>query len=145
MPPSLVLALNEIDKLKHILYKDYRFPQAIAMLNRTQERILMTIKYGNELSMVNIARAIGIEKGPFSQTVDKLEQMELVSRERAQADKRNIYLKLSPKGEALVKIVEESMDSHFANKTKHLKEEEQTALYDALATLEKIASTINKK
>ena len=72
MSKKIAIELNSVDLLKHVLYKDYTFPEVINHLNLTQERILMTVRNSDHLPMVTIARAIGLEKGPFSQTVDKL-------------------------------------------------------------------------
>lgn len=145
MNTPLALALNNVDLLKHALYKDYQFPKEINTINRTQERILMTVKYSQALTMVTIARAIGMEKGPFSQSVDKLEELDLVYRNRSQTDKRNIHLKLTDKGEELTTIIEKSMEQHFEISMKKLDPIQKIEFFKALETLGRIANTINKK
>lgn len=145
MNTPLALALNNVDLLKHALYKDYQFPEEINTINRTQERILMTVKYSHNLTMVTIARAIGLEKGPFSQSVDKLEELELLCRHRSETDKRNIHLRLTTKGEVLTAIIENSMEKHFESSMSKLTAEQKNAFLQALETLKQIASIINKK
>lgn len=141
---SLALALNNVDLLKHTLYKDYQFPEEINNINRTQERILMTVKYSQHLTMVTIARAIGLEKGPFSQSVDKLEELGLLNRHRSETDRRNVHLKLTEKGADLTTIIENSMERHFETSMNKLTNEEKRTFFQALDTLKKIANILNK-
>lgn len=141
---SLALALNNVDLLKHTLYKDYQFPEEINNINRTQERILMTVKYSQHLTMVTIARAIGLEKGPFSQSVDKLEELGLLNRHRSETDRRNVHLKLTEKGADLTTIIENSMERHFETSMNKLSNEEKRTFFQALDTLKKIANILNK-
>lgn len=145
MNTPLALALNNVDLLKHALFKDYQFPVEINNINRTQERILMTVKYSHNLTMVTIARAIGIEKGPFSQSVDKLEEMELLYRHRSETDKRNIHLILTEKGKALTAVIEKSMEKHFEISMNKLDAQQKNDFFKALETLKQIAETISKK
>lgn len=139
------LALNNLELLKHVLYKDYQFPSEVGNLNRTHERILMTIKYCPELTMVNISRAIGIEKGPFSQSVDKLEYLNLVKRVRSNIDKRNIHLQLTTQGISLTQVIENSMESHFETSLQKLTKEQQLDLFNALETIKQLSEIISSK
>jgi DNA-binding MarR family transcriptional regulator len=120
-------------------------PKELAFINLTQERILMTVKNSINLSMVSISRAIGLEKGPFSQSVDKLEKLELLERVRSTSDKRLVHLFLTKKGELLTQKVEESMESHFSENIKVLSKQELNDLYSSLDTLKQIAETLISK
>ncbi|MCA5006404.1 MarR family winged helix-turn-helix transcriptional regulator [Sphingobacterium bovistauri] len=142
---NIAIELNGVDLLKHALFKDYNFPKEIAHLNLTQERILMTVKNSSNLTMVTIARAIGLEKGPFSQTVDKLAEMQLLERVRQVSDKRKVFLKLTEKGEELAKIVEDSMRLHFNEKIKMLTTDEIREIFQALDSIQKIAKILISK
>jgi len=145
MKENIALTLNSLELLKHTLYKDYSFPEELEALNLTQERILMTVKYGHNLPMVTIARAIGLEKGPFSQTVDKLEALQLLVRQRSTTDKRTIFLQLTPKGKQLADIVEASMDAHFKTKLSALSPQALQDFLNALAVLHTTANLLNAK
>jgi|GEM_PF-1691881 len=145
MSENIALALNSVDLLKHVLYKDYVFPTELGNLNLTQERILMTVKNANDLPMVTIARAIGLEKGPFSQTVDKLEQLDLLTRVRSNTDKRLVFLRLTSKGEQLTQVVVASMEAHFRVKTSKLSSAELGDLLHALSILKKTANLLISK
>jgi len=142
---KIAIELNSIDLLKHILFKDYTFPKELADLNLTQERILMTVKNSAQLPMVTIARAIGLEKGPFSQTVDKLEELDLLKRMRSTEDKRLVYLCLTDKGAAITAIIEESMENHFSEKISILSRVEKQDFFHALALLKQTAINLISK
>lgn len=145
MAKKIALELNSIDMLKHVLFKEYQLPIALANLNLTQERILMTVHNSADLPMVTIARAIGLEKGPFSQTVDKLEELGLMQRVRSKMDKRLVHLELTPEGERVTKLIEESMDAHFEIKMKALSTDQLNDFYAALDTLRQTANILISK
>lgn len=142
MKKTIALELNSIDLLKHAMFKDYVLPEEAKALNLTQERILMTVKKSINVSMVSISRAIGLEKGPFSQTVDKLEKLGLLTRYRSQNDKRLVHLKLTEMGEELTQKIEESMNLHFSERIKFLTDEERKNLYDGLDKINQIANIL---
>ena len=142
MDKKIAIELNSIDWFKHALFKDYVLPEALSCLNLTQERILMTIKRSEQLPMVTIARAIGLEKGPFSQTVDKLETRGLVERIRSKEDKRLVYLQLTAKGLEMTEAIEASMEAHFASKMAKLSAKERQQLFDALEVLKHTSSIL---
>lgn len=145
MGSKISVELNSAELIKYALFKDYHLPKDLANLNLTQERILMTIKNSLNLSMVAIARAVGLEKGPFSQTVDKLEALGLLKRIRSQSDKRLIHLQLTVAGTEMANKVEASMESHFSQQIALLTEAECEELFSALAALKKIAQLIISK
>ena len=145
MERKIAVELNSVDLIKYALFKDYSLPEELAFLNLTQERILMTVKKSVNVSMVSISRAIGLEKGPFSQTVDKLEELGLLERVRSSSDKRVICLFLTKKGEVVSEKVEQSMENHFSNNIKMLSDKEVNDLYHSLDTLKQIAETLLSK
>lgn len=145
MSKKIAIELNSVDLLKHVLYKDYTFPEVINHLNLTQERILMTVRNSDHLPMVTIARAIGLEKGPFSQTVDKLVDLNLLSRVKSTSDKRLVFLELTQKGEELTQLIEDSMELHFSKKLNVLTEKQFNDFFNALEVLNKTATILISK
>lgn len=145
MKKNIAIELNSIDLLKHALFKNYSFPEEVSMINLTQERILMTVKNSKNLSMVTIARAIGLEKGPFSQTIDKLENLELIQRVRSSSDKRLIHLELTNKGILITQIIEDSMEKHFSDRIQKLSQTETSDFFKALEILQKTANLLISK
>ena len=94
---NILLTINGLNLIKYALYKDYSLPEEFSYINLTQERILMTVQSSQNTSMVQIARAIGLEKGPFSQVIDKLESLNLIERKNSAFDTRVINLFLTEK------------------------------------------------
>lgn len=137
--------LNHADLIKHAFFNDYQLPKELGIINLTQERILMTIKNSMSFTMVSIARTIGLEKGPFSQSVDKLEKLDLVEKVRSTTDKRKIQLKLTIKGEEFTAKVKQSMEDHFLIKLNTLSPEDLNELYKSLESLKKIANILLSK
>jgi len=145
MQRKIAIELNSIDLLKHILFKEYTLPLELSDLNLTQERILMTVRNSDQLPMITIARAIGLEKGPFSQTVSKLEELGLIVRVRSTTDRRLVFLKLTNEGESVTDIIEGSMDLHFKKKIDALSPEQVDDFFHALGTLKKTAQILISK
>lgn len=145
MARNIAIELNSIDMLKHVLFKDYSFPKELSELNLTQERILITVKNSEELPMVTIARDIGLEKGPFSQTVDKLQELSYIERVRSKEDKRLVNLKLTTEGEAITKIIEDSMEEHFKVRMAKLSPSQLDSFFQALEVLRNTANILISK
>ena len=144
MEKKISVALNSVDLIKYALFKEYHLPKELE-INLTQERILMKIHNSINLSMVAIGRSIGLEKGPFSKTVDRLEELDLVKRNRSAEDKRLIHLSLTPKGEQLAIAIETKMESNFSEKISKLTEEERNDFFNALSVLNKTANILINK
>jgi DNA-binding MarR family transcriptional regulator len=144
MEKSVSQALNSVDLIKYVLFKEYYMPKEFG-INLTQERILMKVKNSVNLSMVAISRSIGLEKGPFSKTIDRLEELDLVKRNRSFDDKRLIHLSLTPKGEKLANEIETKMETHFSEIIGKLSEDEQNDFFNALSILHKTANILINK
>lgn len=144
MEKKVAIELNSVDLIKYALFRDYNLPKEFA-INLTQERILMNVKNSINLSMVSISRSIGLEKGPFSKSVDKLEELDLLRRVRSSSDKRLVHLSLTEKGKLLADEVENNMESHFSEKIKMLTEEELKLFFDSLNTLRETAKILISK
>ena len=140
---KISLELNSVNLISYALYRDYHLPKELG-INLTQERILMTIKNSVNFSMVQIARQIGLEKGPFSQSIDILEKLVLVKRIRSSTDKRSIHLNLTEKGKLLTNMIQKNMDNHFNNVLSSLSEKEKTDLFNSLNTIQKTADILLK-
>ena len=144
MEKKVSIELNSVDLIKYALFKDYNLPRELG-INLTQERILMNVKNSINLSMVSISRSIGLEKGPFSKSVDKLEELDLLQRIRSSSDKRLVHLSLTEKGQFLADEVEKSMESHFSEKIKMLSTKELIAFYGSLNILKETAKILISK
>lgn len=144
MDKKISLALNSVDLIKYALFKEYYLPKEFG-INLTQERILMKIKNSINLSMVEISRSIGLEKGPFSKSIDRLEALDLVQRIRSIEDKRLIHLALTPNGIQLANEIESKMEHHFSEKIAKLSDQDRDDFFQALSILNKTANTLINK
>ncbi len=135
MKQTVLTELNSINLLRYALFKDYSLPEELNYLNLTQERILMTVKDHKSSSMQDIARFIGLEKGPFSQVVNKLGKIGLLEKCRQESDQRVIHLKLTKKGIILSDKIQRHMHQHFEEVLTKLTAAERQALVDSLVTI----------
>nr|WP_319401853.1 MarR family winged helix-turn-helix transcriptional regulator [uncultured Carboxylicivirga sp.] len=145
MNKNISTEINSLNLIKYALYKDYYIPEELSYLNLTQERILITVKNSTNSTMVSIAREIGLEKGPFSQTIDKLEKIELIERIRSPEDKRNIKLKLTKKGDDISSKILFAMEDHFKSIVGNLSEKELNDLFKAFNIIKSIANKLLQK
>lgn len=65
---------------------------------RGQARILKLLIDNGEMSQRSIQDILDIKSGSLSEMVRKMEAEELISREKDEADRRNITIKITPKG-----------------------------------------------
>lgn len=144
MNRTISTEINSLNLLKYALYKDYYIPKDLSFLNLTQERILITVKSSPNLSMVSIAREIGLEKGPFSQTIDKLVKLELIERIQSPEDRRHNKLRLTKQGEGISDKILGAMEDHFDTIVQNLSENELNDLFDALNTIKSTAKLLLK-
>ena len=144
MEKKISIALNSVDLIKYALFKEYYLPKDFD-INLTQERILMKVKNSINLSMVAISRSIGLEKGPFSKTIDRLEELDLVKRNRSSDDKRLVFLSLTPRGLKLAEEIETKMETHFSEIVDRLSEDEQNDFFKALSILNNTANILINK
>ena len=141
---NIINELGSLSLIKYALYQEYRKPEWLDDLNLTQERILLTLKEHRSTSMQEVARFVGLEKGPFSQIVDKLEKMDLLKRERSQKDRRFIHLLLTCKGVTIAEKIQQHMNDHFNKVLDSLTSLEVEELCNSFITIKKIAEKILK-
>lgn len=67
--------------------------------------VLRTLYDKSELSVNDVAAAIGMHQGPISRVVDKLVQKEFVTRSTSLKDRRAVELTLTPDGRSLVPLL----------------------------------------
>ena len=90
-------------------------------LTNNDMHIIEAVGLGEGNNMSTIARKLGITVGSLTTSMNSLVNKKYVVRERSEADRRIVYIRLTPKGE---KMVESAMEK--------LSEEEVKALSKAL-------------
>lgn len=144
MKVNLVDLVDGLHMMESALYKDITIIQK-KDLNITQDRILMKVNEPLQIPMSNIAKAIGIEKGPFSQTVDKLVRQGYVIRKRSEEDRRIVFLEPTEKGKEYADMMKKHFNNHFESVLSNLDDEHIKELIKALQTINKTAKILLKK
>jgi DNA-binding MarR family transcriptional regulator len=90
-----------------------------------------------QLTMSEIAQHMGHTTAAATGLVDRLEKLQLVTREHAIEDRRKILVKATPEGLALVATVRDAMITNLLKMMGHLNSEEQ---HNWLSIYEKLFS-----
>ncbi|MEW5817873.1 MAG: winged helix DNA-binding protein [Spirochaetota bacterium] len=95
--------LNLVKKSLSPLLKKYG-------LNHSQYLILMIMNYadlsGNRVISTELSYLLGLEKHSISTLVDNLFKKALLERSRSKTDRREVFLRLTPKGKKLIEKVQ---------------------------------------
>jgi DNA-binding MarR family transcriptional regulator len=94
-------------------------------LTPAQAEILLVLAERAPLTLAEVGRLIVCESGSPSRIVDTLTKRSLVDREPGQVDRRVVYLRLTPRGEALIPALRDIDAQTDAMVTGHLTREEQ--------------------
>ncbi|MHB9864597.1 MarR family winged helix-turn-helix transcriptional regulator [Streptomyces sp. YIM S03343] len=94
-------------------------------LTPAQAEILLVLADRAPLTLAEVGRLIVCESGSPSRIVDTLTKRSLVDREPGQVDRRVVYLRLTPRGEALIPALRDIDARTDAMVTGHLTREEQ--------------------
>ncbi len=142
MNQPILTELNSMNLIIYVLFQGYCLPEELSYLNLTQERILITVREHKNTSMHEIARFIGLERGPFSQVVTKLEKLGLLERKRLENDRRTVHLSLSAKGKEITDKIQQHMQQHFSSVLSSLSSQEQKKLFESFVTLRQTAEKL---
>ena len=102
---------------------------------RGQARILKLLIENGEMSQRRIQDIIDIKSGSLSELVRKMEAEELISREKDETDKRNITIKITPKGIERAEENSQILKKQEQVMFNSLSDEEQEQLYTLLKKL----------
>ena len=77
-----------------------------SQLTSSQVEVLMALAYMQRpMTLTEISPFLPIETASVSLVIDRLQKRKLVQRRHSKADRRNIYISLTPTGEELVKTM----------------------------------------
>lgn len=122
--------IRAVDLHSKALSKDYG-------LTGPQLMILTEIGKSGQLSVTGIARQVSLSQTTVTSILKRLEQRDLVRRERCEKDKRKILLTISEAGWAILSTQPSLLQLNFVEKFNHLKDWEQSLL---ISSLQRIAS-----
>lgn len=134
-----------MNSIMHGLLKNAKSPQSEALnLNSSQIQVILTLKKFGSMKMSDLTKHANVVKSSITNIVDSLEKLNLVDRIRNEDDRRIIYVALNEKGSQLAISLRHSIFVPFEKKVNCLSNEDKKALFDALATLNKILLKMEK-
>ena len=101
-------------------------------LTNNDMHIIEAVGLGEGSNMSMIARKLGITVGSLTTSMNSLVNKKYVVRERSEADRRIVYIRLTPKGEKAYRHHEEFQKKMVESVVEKLSEEEVKALSKAL-------------
>ena len=101
-------------------------------LTNNDMHIIEAVGLGEGSNMSMIARKLGITVGSLTTSMNSLVNKKYVVRERSEADRRIVYIRLTPKGEKAYRQHEEFHKKMVESLVEKLSEEEVKALSKAL-------------
>ena len=132
-------AYNSINNLMVHLFNDILKLEENAViteefkdLTNNDMHIIEAVGLGEGSNMSMIARKLGITVGSLTTSMNSLVNKKYVVRERSEADRRIVYIRLTPKGEKAYRHHEEFHKKMVESVVEKLSEEEVKALSKAL-------------
>ena len=105
-------------------------------LTTAQLLLMQTVQQGNGMTIGKLADQIHLSQATVTTILDRLAERGFIIREGSIQDKRKVHIKLTEKGESLVKDSPVPLQQHFIENFLKLNEWEQTT---TLSTLQRIA------
>ncbi|WP_298716024.1 MarR family winged helix-turn-helix transcriptional regulator [uncultured Oceanisphaera sp.] len=109
-------------------------------LTGPQLLLLQAISEHGDITMRNLAQATHMSQATATTIIDRLEQKQLVRRERSQTDKRKVYAVLTDDGKAKIKTAPRPLQESFIQRFQSLEDWEQNLL---LSSVQRISSMMN--
>ena len=130
---ALRKVIRAVDLRSKQLSKDVGLtgPQLLVMQN-IQERPGIMVR--------EIAESINLSPATITNSLDRIEARELVTRIRSTTDKRNVGVYLTDKGEASLENAPRPLQEHFIDRFNNMKDWEQSQM---VATMQRIASMMD--
>lgn len=106
----------------------------------SQLMVLQYLQDQGELSAGQIATLTQLKHATITALVDKMVDRSFVSRRKCDEDKRKVWLKLEPAGEAVIRSAPNLLQETFSLRFEELPQWQQAML---IATLEQVASILD--
>ena len=111
---------------KH-LHTDVSLPEA---------RILYELAQSRQLSATDLVRALGIDAGQLSRTLQLLQRRQFVSRKSSARDKRQAEIALTAKGRAAFGVLNKRTEAFFTELLQRVPPRRRTEVVGAMRTIE---------
>ena len=96
---------------------------------------LLTVKQGGPITSSKLAKTVYLSPSTVVGIIDRLEEKQLVVRNRSSQDRRQIHISITPQGEALVAAAPSLLQDRLAAALVELPEIEQVSITMALEKL----------
>lgn len=113
-------------------------------LSLGQCHAIVELGRNSNMSLLELAAVLALDKSTVSRLVDKLVQEGLIDRQENAADRRYSSLLLTPAGQALFQRVESSMSDHFLNVLAALPQEKRLQVVESVELLGTAVSLLRK-
>jgi DNA-binding MarR family transcriptional regulator len=136
--------INSLPRIVKLMFDDLDVSSIAPPINKTQEKVLVLIRFNENNNMGEISKLIGIEKGSFTTLTDNLIKKGLIERKRSNKDRRKISLRLTEKGNIITDEIIEVMESHIDRKLSVFSDNRKNDFFNALKTLNECAFIVEK-
>ena len=105
-------------------------------------RVIAAARPGEEVTVVRVATAIQLAPATVSRLLDRLEEAELVVRERRSQDRRKVCLRLTPQGRRRLRGLPPLLQEQFTHRLQALSQRKQDELLRALETIVELMEAV---
>lgn len=102
----------------------------------TESRILFEIANSDNISASDITKELGLDAGYLSRTLNRLEEQELIFRERSETDGRQWNIRLTSKGEMAFDLLNKRSHEQVSELLRGMPEFEQKQLIKSMQNIE---------
>ena len=101
-------------------------------LSSPQLTILKELSEVNEIPTGQLAKKISLSQATVTDILDRLEEKELIIRQRSSFDKRRVYIRISEKGKAIIFKNPSLLKEDFIRQFNELEDWEQTLILSSM-------------
>jgi DNA-binding MarR family transcriptional regulator len=109
-------------------------------LTAPQILIMQTIRRTGEITIGALAQQVSLSQATVTTILDRLENRQLICRQRSNTDKRKVYAQLTPDGEELIRESPVPLQANFIKQFDNLRDWEQAMIISAL---QRVAEMMN--
>ncbi len=128
----------------HRSFHDFKRFMDGAEISQSQANTLMRLFHDSACSVSDVSAQLGVTNAATSQLVDRLVQMNLISRTEDPADRRNKLLQLTPQGKALIQRGIAARSQWMEELASQLTPAQQALIAEGLEVLISTARTLEK-
>lgn len=121
------------------LYKEFEAQGLDKKMNTTQLWVLAIMSQHDRMTMSEICKFVVLEKGSFKATIDLLMGYGYIRSQKAEDDKRKVYLSLTPEGEQVAQRINHSLEDYLHRRFHVLDDFTRQNIWNAIHVLAEYA------